>query len=158
MIAFALSNWRLILIGVLVAAVAVQELRVRWIKSEFVTYRAEIERQIAENKVRNAQEVARQALNQKEALDALQGRFNALNARYKRLRDSASPSGVPALSSAAPVLSACPGDVGKPDSLAGRLEQMESAVLGILEKGDREIAKYVELWRLQKRNADGRQP
>ena len=156
MIALALSNWRLILIVLLVAAVAVQELRVRLIKSEFVTYRAEIERQVAENKVRNAQEAARQALNQKEALDALQGRFNALNARYKRLRDPTSPAGVPALSSAAPVLSSCPGNDGKSDTAARFLAEVEARVNEVIQRGDEELAKYVELWRLQERNANRR--
>ena len=153
MIAFALSNWRLILICLLLAAVAVQELRVRWIKSEFATYQAEIERQVAENRVKNAQEATRQALNAKEALDALQGRFNALNARYKRLRDSSSPSGVPSLSDATGIAQSCPGESGKPSPALGQVERLERGIEEILSFGDAEIAKLVELWKLQQRNA-----
>ena len=153
MTAFALSNWRTILIAALFAGLAVQELRIRWVQADYLAYRAEIERQVAESKVRNAQEQARQALNQKEALDALQGRFNALNARYKRLRDRASAAGVPALSSAAPIISSCPGNDGKSDAASKFLGEVESRIVGILEQGDKEIAKYVELWKLQQRNA-----
>ena len=152
------SNWRLVLIGGLVLALGVQEVRVRWIKSDFETYRVNIEKAVADNKTKAALETARMAQNASESLQALQTRLDRLNRAYSVLRKRGSAPAVPALSSAAPDLSSCPGNDGKPDALAKSLERVEEGVLGILEEGDRELSKYVELWKLQQQNAGSKLP
>jgi hypothetical protein len=60
---------------------------------------------------------------------------------------------VPSLPDAAPSLSACPGKPDQPEPVAGFLAQVEGRVTAILEAGDREIAKYVDLWKLEQANA-----
>jgi hypothetical protein len=153
MIAFALSNWRMLLMGLLLGALAIQEVRVRWIKAEFVTYRAEIERRVAENKVKAAQEQARIASNATKALDDLQARLDTVNRSYRLLRERRGSPAVPALASAAPSLSSCPGKPDESDAAAKFLGEVESRVASVLEQGDKEIAKYVELWKLQEKNS-----
>ena len=133
--------------------------RLGWQREEvkFAQYRADVETAAAAARVKAAQEAARQALNAQEALDALQTRHAQLGARYVRLRDSAaSGGGVPGLSSAAPILSTCPGKHLEPDATARFLAAVESAIAGVLEAGDGEIAKYVQLWALQQKNATAR--
>lgn len=148
-----LANWKLFLFGVMLAAIGVQELRVRWIKSDFEAYRVEIERQVAQNRLQNAQEQARIERNGKEALDALQTRYAALNARYRVLRKSSSAPRVPSAVEALGIAQSCPGEPDKPNPAVGQVERLERGVEEILEFGDREIAKYVELWKLQQENA-----
>lgn len=152
MIGLLLSNWRLVLIAGLALSVAVQEARVRWIKSEFQAYRLEIERQVAENKAEAALEAARMAHNARKAVDDLQTRLDSLRRSYRVLRDSRSAPAVPSLAESTGVLESCPGEPDKPNPAVGRLEQAERGIEAILEAGDREIAKYVELWRLNQAN------
>jgi uncharacterized protein YukE len=130
-----------------------QSLRLRECKAEFAQFRADTERLGAEAKVRAAQELAQHAQHAQEALDDLQTRHDALSARYASL--SARPGGrrVPSLPDAAPSLSTCPGKPDQPEPVAGFLAQVEGRVTAILEAGDREIAKYVELWKLEQANA-----
>ena len=131
----------------------IQSLRLRECKAEFAQFRADTERLGAEAKVRNAQEAARQALAAQEVLDDLQTRHDALSARYASL--SVRPGGrrVPSLPDAAPSLSACPGKPEQPDATTRFLVEVESRIIAITEAGDREIAKYVELWKLEQANA-----
>jgi hypothetical protein len=149
-----LANWKLVLFGILLAAVGIQELRVRSVKSDFATYKSAIEKQVAANKLEAAQEASRMAHNATKALDELQVRLTDLSARYKRLRDSRSTPPVPALSDAASLFGSCPGNPSQPDTASRRLGEVEAEIAGVLETGDREIAKYVELWKLQQRNAE----
>ena len=133
--------------------------RLGWQREEvkFAQYRADVEAAAATARVKAAQEAARQALNAQEALDALQTRHAQLGARYVRLRDAAaSGGGVPGLSTAAASLGSCPGKHIEPDATARFLAAVESAIAGVLEAGDREIAKYVQLWALQQKNATAR--
>ena len=132
----------------------IQTVRLDAAKAEFAQYKADVESEAAKAKVLAAREEARRAQNAQEVLDGLQARYTALNARYRRLQHATASSGpVPALSDAAALFGTCPGDAGKPDPTAGRLAEIESRITGILETGDREIAKYVELWRLQEKNS-----
>ena len=136
------------------AALAVQTTRLKWVQAEYATFQASTAKEAADAKVRAAQEAARHAQNAQEVLDDLQTRNAALSARYERLRQSAADShSVPPLSSAAPVLSACHSDAGKPDPNIGRLDALEEEILGIAAKADRELAKYAALWKLQQENA-----
>ena len=131
----------------------VQTVRVAEIKAEYAQFRADVESEAAKAKVRHAQEAARQAQNAQEVLSDLQTSYAALNARYRVLRTSAGSSPVPALSSAAASLGSCPGSDVKPDANARFLAEVEIRVTEILEVGDRELAKYRELWELQLRNS-----
>ena len=119
-------------------------------KAAFAQFRADTERLGAEAKVKAAQEATRHALDAQEALDDLQTRYVALGARYAVLRSNLNSSSgrVPDLASAAPSLGACPGDAQKPDAAARRLADLEGRVVTLLEAGDRELAKYRELWDL----------
>lgn len=148
-----LRFWKLWLLLGLLAAIGLQEVRVRLIKSAHESYVASIEKQVAENKVQNALEQARIERNGKEALDALTTRYAALNARYRVLRDSRSAPPVPSAADAIGIAQSCPGIDGQPNPVAGRMESLEAGIESILEAGDREIAKYVELWKLQQENA-----
>ena len=131
---------------------AVQHTRLALCKAEFAQFRADTERLGAEAKVRNAQEAARHAQDAQEVLDGLQTRYAALSTRYAILRRSDPGSGgVPGLSSAAQSLSACPGDAQKPDTAARRLAELEGRILAILEVGDKELAKYRQLWELDEK-------
>jgi hypothetical protein len=150
---FLLANWRLVLLAVLVAAVGIQTARLNATKSEFALYKADIQKQVAENAAKAAQERARMAQNQSEALGELQTRLDRLNRSYRVLRDRRSTQSMPSLSSAAPSISSCPGDPSQPDSVARRLDEIEAEVIGALETGDLELGKYAELWRLQQLNA-----
>jgi hypothetical protein len=142
------------LIGLLVLGLAIQEIRVQWVKSEFKDYKAEIERQVAENKVKAAQEQARMAANATKALDDLQARLDSVNRSYRLLRDRRGSPAVPTLADAAGLAQSCPGESGKPNPAVGRMGILEAEIEGILRLGDSEIAKYVELWRLAQRNAN----
>ena len=151
--AFLLANWRLVLFSLVLVALGIQTARLNISQAEFKTYQAEIEKQVAENKAKAAQESARMAHNATKALDDLQVRLTALGARYKRLRDSRSTPAVPALSDAASLFGSCPGNPSQPDTVAESLGRLEAGVLGILEAGDAELAKYAELWKLQQKNS-----
>lgn len=158
MTVWLLNNWRPV--GVLLLALAlggyaaVQRLGRQQVEAEFAQFRADVQAEAAAASVRAAQEAARRAQNAQETIDALQARNAALSARYKRLRDAKpSPGGVPDLSTAAPVLSSCGPKHIEPDATARFLGAVESALIGILEAGDAEIAKYVQLWALQQKNA-----
>lgn len=148
-----LSYWKLWLVLALLAAVGIQELRVRSVQSQFGAYRTQIEKQVAENKTKAALETARMAHNQTKALDALQVRLTAAESRYKRLRDSRSTPAVPSLATVTGIAETCPGEPDKPNPAVGQMERIERGIEAILELGDREIAKYVELYKLQQENA-----
>jgi uncharacterized protein YukE len=131
-----------------------QSLRLRECKAEFAQFRADTERLGNEAKVRAAQELAQHAQHAQEALDDLSSRNAALSASYERLRTfNSAGRRVPRLPDAAPSLSTCPGKPEQPDAVAGFLAALEGRVTAILEAGDREIGKYVELWKLEQANA-----
>jgi hypothetical protein len=148
-----LANWRLVLVAALAVAVLIEEIRIRSIKADFSAYKVEIERQVAQNRLKNALEQARIERNGKEALDALTNRYAALNARYRVLRQSSSAPRVPSAVEALGIVQSCPGKPDQPNPAVGQVERLERGVEEILEFGDREIAKYVELWKLQNQNA-----
>ena len=143
-------TWIAIAFAALASYAAVQHIGWQASKAEYAQFRADTERLAAEAKVKNAQEAARHAQDAQEALDDLQTSYDALNARYASLRRS-SPGrgGVPGLASAATSLSSCP--VAQPDAASGRLADLEARVVTILESGDREIAKYRQLWELEQK-------
>ena len=133
---------------------AVQRLQKEQCRAEFAQFRADVESEAAKAKVKAAEEAARHAQNAQGALDGLQIRLNAISAANERLRRTqASSHPMPALSSAAPSLGSCAGDAGKPDPAIGLLDEIEGRILAVLTEGDKELAKYVELWRLQEANA-----
>lgn len=152
-----LTDLRVWLAAALIATglyAAVQRLGWQSCKAEFSQFRADIESEAAKAKVKAAQDEARHAQAAQEVLDDLQTRYAALSARYSRLRaNSGSPNTVPSLSSAAQVLSTCAGESGQSDANARFLAEVESRVTAITEAGDREIAKYRELWELQLKNS-----
>jgi hypothetical protein len=149
-----LAWWKEILIGLLVLAIGVQTARLNISKAEFKSYEAEIQKQVAEGKAAIALERARINANNAQALDDLQTRYVALNARYKRLRDGSSPAGSPDLSQSLGIAQACPGEPSQPNPLVGRMAEVEREIEAALEFGDKEISKYVELWKLQEKNAE----
>lgn len=152
-----LLDYRAWLVAAIVALgiyAAVQRLEKERVKVEFAQFRADVESEAAKAKVRAAQEATRQAQHAQEALDDLTTRNAALSARYERLRHAnASSDPVPGLSSAAASLGACRGEPSQPDPAIGLLDQIEERVLAVLAKGDTEIAKLVELYRLEQANA-----
>lgn len=128
---------------------AVQRVEKNQIKAEYAQFIADVESEAAKAKVAAAQEAARRAQNAQEVVSDLQARFDALNSRYRILRTSSGSGTVPALSSSATSIAAC--SCGQPDA-APRFVP-EGRCLAALEAGDREIAKYRELWRLQEKNS-----
>ena len=130
----------------------VQTVRMEQAKAEYAQFRADVESEAAKAKVAAAQEATRRAQNAQEVLSDLQTRYDALNARY-RLRAGPGSNPVPTLSSAATSLGSCPGDAGKSDAAAGRLDDIEARFLAVIETGDKELVKYSKLWLLEKANA-----
>lgn len=114
-------------------------------KADFAQFRADTESLAADAKVRNAQEAARRTQNTQEALDDLQTRNDALAARYASLRNA---GGRQLPSDPAAPAKACSRPAGESDAAA--------RCLAVLEAGDREIAKYKELWDLGFKNATHR--
>jgi hypothetical protein len=150
-------TWVLVAFAGLVFYAALQHIGWASCRAEFAQFRVDTERLGNEAKAKAAQEVASQAQHAKEARDDLQARNAALGASYERLRHASSGGRrVQSLSGAASSLSACPGKPDQPDTAAGFLAQVEGRVTAILEAGDREIAKYVELWKLEQANAQKR--
>ena len=132
---------------------AVQTGRLASEKTEFAQFRADVATQAAAARVRNALEVARINANATEVLSDLQTRHAALSARYQRLRANPGSSGVPPLAAAAPILSSCDPKHLQSDAAARFLGALEGEINGILEAGDGEIAKYVQLWGLDVKNS-----
>ena len=124
---------------------AVQHVGWQTSKAELAQFRADVESEAAEAKVRNAQEAARQAQNAQEVLGDLQTRHDALSARYDRLRARPGSSPVPAVPGATVQLVTLTGSPPVPDA--------DARCLAVLETADRELTKYVELWRLEQANA-----
>lgn len=128
---------------------ATQRLGWQHCKAEYAQFRADVESEAAKAKVRNAQEDARRSKNAQEALDGLQARYDSLNARYRVLRTSPGSGPVPSIPIAAASPQACSCE--QPNAATGFVP--EGRCLAALEAGDREIAKYRELWELQLRNS-----
>ena len=121
-------------------------------RADFAQFRADVQAATAKAEAQNALERARLSANAAEAVNDLQTRLDRADARYASLRAKSGGSGsLPALSSAASSLSACPA--GQPDAATRFLGSVESEVTRILEAGDRELAKYRELWALEIKNA-----
>lgn len=139
---FLFSYWRIILFSMIVLALGIQTGRIKLLKSEYAQEKAEIA-------VQEATERARIAHNAQETLDALQTRLTALDARYRVLRNTTTPS----LVEATGIAEACPGEPSKPNPAVGQMELLERGIEEILKLGDKEIAKLVEIWELQQKNA-----
>lgn len=132
---------------------AVQRLEKERAEVALEQFKAVTEREAAAAKVAAARQEALQAMHAQEVLDGLQTRYAALDARYKRLRADADSRPVPTLSDAAAILGPCPFDISKPNPAPGFLAEIEGRVTSVLEEGDRELAKYRQLWELQLRNS-----
>ena len=127
------------------AALGIQTTRLKWVQAEYATFQAAVAKEAADAKVRNAQIAAGQAQAAQEVLDDLQTRHAALGARYASLRASAGSRTVSAIPGASGQSSACPGSASESDTL--------TRCLAATEWGDRELAKYAELWKLWRQNA-----
>lgn len=130
---------------------ATQRLEKEHVKAEYAQFRADVESEAAKAKVAAAQEAARRSDNAQEVLSDLQNRFAALNARYRVLRSSAGSGTVPAIPISPPGTQAC--SCGQPDPAPRLVAESEGRCLEVIEAGDRELAKYRELWLLQEKNA-----
>lgn len=130
-------------------AIKVQSSRLASCRQEYELFKVQVEAigkaQIAANKL----EALRREGIVKGALYDYQKRLGGLAADYQRVRaDIAGRGSVSALSNAAPAI--CAGT--DPDT-AGILARMEAGILGILETGDAEIAKYRALWQVNQETA-----
>ena len=93
-----------------------------------------------------AAQEALQAMHAEEAVHDLQIRLDAVSVAYKRLRQRPDGSGaVPNLPSTTGSPSAGPRDSGESDA--------DARCLAVIEKADRELSKFAEIWKLQQRNA-----
>ena len=131
------------------AYAAVQHIGWKLEKANFAQFRAQVASEAAEAEARNAHVALQQELNTQEAIDDLQTRYAALNARYASLRQSASPSGSPVPALPGPSATPSPGPTGQPDAAARCVADAQA----VLELGDRELAKYRELWELERKQA-----
>jgi hypothetical protein len=144
-ISLLLGNWKLVLLGLLVAAVGYLNWRLESCKKGAEEYRISVEALGKAQEMETARIIKEREKAAQEAQNALQTRLTDLASKYaaarRQLRDKPGPESVPTLASAAPVL--CPG----PDAeLAGRLADLEGRILALTEAGDRELAKYRQLW------------
>jgi hypothetical protein len=110
-------------------------------QAAFDAYRADIEAQVAIQRAKNDETVKRHQRDARTAQNDLKTRLSHINDAYSRLRDSAAR--MPSLAATVSGASACPEP-----QLAGTLERLETGVIGILERGDKELAKYQTLWEL----------
>lgn len=133
------------------AYAAVQHTRLGWCQANFAQFRADVQSEAAKAQVRNAEVALQQEQAAMEALDDLQTRNDALRARYDRLRKSASPGSGPVPADPGTAPAAGSGLTRQPDPAPRCVP--EGRVLAVLEAGDRELAKYRELWELAVRNA-----
>ena len=145
-----LLDLRVLLAGALIATglyAAVQRVEKEHVQAEFAQFKADVESEAAKAKVAAARTEALQATHAQEALDGLQTRLDAVSVAYKRLQH-ASPgsSTVSSIPSAPEVTVSIPGSPPESDTLA--------RCISTLEWGDKELAKYAELWRLQEKNAN----
>ena len=141
-------TWIIAAFALCCAAVGVQTMRLKLVQAEYATFQAAVAKEAADAKVKAAQVVAQQALAAQEVLSDLQTRHDALSARYASLRARSGSSPVPALPGAAPSPSPVAGGSIESDA--------DARCVAVLETADREIAKYVELWRLEKKNSAAR--
>ncbi len=146
-LSIALNKWTWIAVafGILSFYAAVQHIGWQATRAEYATFQAGVAKEAADAKVRNAQEAARHAQNAQEVLSDLQTRHVALSARYASLRARSGSGGVPTVPGAAPSPGPVPGSPEQPDTL--------TRCLAALEWGDTELAKFAELWKLDKANA-----
>ena len=126
----------------------VQTVRMEQAKAELAQFRADVETEAAKSRVAAAQEVARQAQNATEVLSDLQTRHSLLRARYAALRvRDAGPSTLH--------LPSLPGPAPGPSPVSGgdEVANADARCVAALEWGDKELAKFRELWDLWGRNA-----
>ena len=123
----------------------VQNLEKQQAETNLAQFRADVESEAAKAKVAAAREALRHAENTTEVISGLQTDNAALRARYDRLRASAGSRTVSAIPGASGQPSACPGGTVESDTL--------TRCLAATEWGDRELAKYAELWKLWRQNA-----
>ncbi len=123
----------------------IQTVRMEQAKAEYAQFRADVESEAAKAKVAAAQEATRQAQAAQEVLSDLQARNDALRARYDRLRAGSGSRPVPTI----------PGPAAGSSPVAGITQESDADArcVAAIEAADREIGKFVELWRLQIRNS-----
>ena len=150
-ISIALNKWTWVAIafGILAFYAAVQHIGWQASKAEYATFQASTAKEAADAKVKSAQEQARMAANATEALSDLQVRHDAISARYERLRKSGGGA-MPACPAAPAGSGPVAGSPVQPDPLAG--------CVAALQWGEGELAKFRELWLLDKANASAGNP
>lgn len=146
--------WLAVAFAALAVYAAAQRAGKEHYKAELAQYRADVESEAAKDKVRAAREAAQQALNAQGAIDDLQARNAALSAAYERLRHAKPRSSpVPAVPAAPAVLGPVARSDVESDADARCVAKSEAIILGVLEAGDKELAKFTELYRLEQANA-----
>ena len=125
---------------------AVQHIGWKSCKADYATFRAQVASLAVEAEARTAAQEALQAMHAEEAVHDLQTRLDAVSVAYKRLQHRPDGSGaVPNLPSTPGSPSAGPRDSGESDA--------DARCLAVIEKADRELSKFAEIWKLQQRNA-----
>lgn len=152
MIPLILTQWKLVIIGTLLAVIGGQYALLRHTKGQFNEYKLESEVASRLARERNDAEILRLKQNQKDIVDELQTRITELNSAYSRVRnDKTSATGLSKLSGATDKLGSC--SKYERDTITRRLDQIEAEIIGVLQIGDTEINKFQELWQLHIRNA-----
>lgn len=151
MIAFLLSPLgRLAIAGVIGASIGfggawkVQGWRLDSEKAAFSAFKAQVDAEGKASEIARQKDISdRKAISNKQEADNAK-RYASLDTRYRaalaaaRVPNSGGSASEP-LSSAATVLN-CPG--GQPD-LAGRLADLETGILGLLQRGDKAIERTI---------------
>jgi len=151
---FLLANWRALLLGTIILILGIQTWRLDSCKKDYHAFKVSVEALAKAQEMENARIAKERERLNKEAQDALKKANDDLSSRYaaarKRLRERPDAGSVPTPTQTPTLASACEPVAGPVGGLGGDqaavLAKVEAALLDALERADRELAKYKELW------------
>ena len=154
---WVLANWRILILGAIILLLGIQTWRLNNCQNDFEQFRITTE---ALGRAQKAKVEADKEANEKltkEIVDAKDKAISDLSTRYaaaRRVLNNARSGGVPTPTEAPSLASACEpsgGSAGGLDShqkeISAKLAEVEAALLDAMERADREMVKYRELWR-----------
>ena len=142
---FLLANWRILLLGAIILSLGIQTWRLDRCQTKFEEFRISTEALGRAQKAKNEadakfnQEVVNETIAAKDAaISDLSTRYAAARKLLNRPRGgSVQPTTPPAT-----IVAACESEGGS----AERLADLEARILDLLERADKELAKYNALW------------
>ena len=141
---WVLANYRILIVGAIVLALGVQTWRLDRYQQEYSNFKVTIEALGRAQKAKLEEDAKFNNEVTNETIAAKDRAISDLSTRYaaarKRLYERSRSGGVPQAAPPATIVAACEG------GSAERLADLEARILDLLERADREIAKYAALW------------